>query len=202
MLEKKRHNIKWLFGESYFDRKRFFFGFPINLREGKTVDGIWVAGKYMNLLEVCLWLRLGNCIGNKCLPGEVLKKENYLHSENRRYSMVLRESGNLEILCGKVLIWASNTYDSKIDGLYFKLDAYKSWLYLVALGESSSTVKWILHTKDPQTYLLILENDGNVALYSSNKAWYNPSGVQPALDTYGKCSNGKNLSLLYIIVLW
>ena len=126
MLEKKQHNIKWLFGESYFDKKRFLFGFPINLREGKTVDGIWVASKYMNLLEVCLWLCLGNCIGNKCLLGEVLKKENYLRSENRRYSMVLRDSGNLEILCEKVLIWAWNTYDSRIDDLYFKLDAYKS----------------------------------------------------------------------------
>ena len=62
----------------------------------------------------------------------------------------------------------------------------------MALGESSSTVKWILHTKDPQTYLLILQNDGNVALYSSDMTWYNPSGVQAALHTYEKCSNGKN----------
>ena len=106
--------------------------------------------------------------------------------------MVLRNSGNLEILCGRVLIWASNTFDSRIDGLYFKLDAYKSWLYLVTLGESSSTIKWILHGDDDQTYLLMLENDGNLALYST-RAWYNPSGLQAALDTHGKCSNGKNL---------
>ena len=116
-----------------------------------------------------------------------------MHSENRKYSMVLRNSGNLEIFCGRVLIWASNTYDSRIDGLYFKHDAYKSWLYLVALGESSSTIKWILYGKDYQTYLLILQNDGNLALYSSKKALYNPSGVQAALETYGKCSSGKNL---------
>ena len=147
----------------------------------------------MNLLELCLWLRLGNCIGNKCLLGEVLNKEKHLRSENRKYSMVLRNSGNLEIFCGSVLIWASNTYDSRIDGLYFKHDAYKSWLYLVALGESSCTIKRILHGQDHETYLLILQNDGNLALYSSNKAWYNPSGLQAALDTYGKCSNGKNL---------
>ena len=142
----------------------------------------------MNLLELCLWLRLGNCIGNKCLLGELLNKEKHLRSENRKYSMVLRNSGNLEIFCGSVLIWASNTYDSRIDGLYFK-----SGLYLVALGESSSTIKRILHGQDHETYLLILQNDGNLALYSSNKAWYNPSGLQAALDTYGKCSNGKNL---------
>ena len=142
----------------------------------------------MNLLELCLWLRLGNCIGNKCLLGQVLKKEKHLRSENRKYSMVLRNSGNLEIFCGSVLIWASNTHDSRIDGLYFK-----SGLYLVALGESSSTIKRILHGQDHETYLLILQNDGNLALYSSNKAWYNPSGLQAALDTYGKCSNGKNL---------
>ena len=42
-------------------------------------------------------------------------------------------------------------------------------------------------------YLVILHNDGNLALYSSNKAWYNPSGVQAALETYGKCPSGKNL---------
>ena len=147
----------------------------------------------MNLLEVCLWLRLGNSIGNKCLLGEVLKKEKHLRSENRTYSMVLRNSGNLEIFCGSVLIWASNIYDSRIDGLYFKPDACKSWLYLVALGESSSTIKRILHGQDHETYLLILQNNGNLALYSSNKAWYNPSGLQAALDTYGKCSNGKNI---------
>ena len=145
------------------------------------------------MLKVWLWLHLGNCIGNKCLLGEVLKKEKRLHSENRKYSMVLRNSGNLEIFCGRVLIWASNTYDSRIDGLYFKHDAYKSWLCLVASGESSSIIKWILYGKDYQTYLLILQNDGNLALYSSNKAWYNPSGVQTALETYGKCSSGKNL---------
>ena len=137
-------------------------------------------------------MHLENCVGNKCFLGEVLKKEKYLHSENRKYSMVLKNSGNLEILCGKVLIWASNTYDSRIDGLYFNYDAYNSWLYLVALGESSSTIKWILHGDDQQTYLLILQNDGNLALYSS-RAWYNPSGFQAALDTNGKCSNGKNL---------
>ena len=137
----------------------------------------------MNLLEVCLWLRLGNCIGNKCLLGEVPKKEKHLRSKNCKYSMVLRSSGNLEIFCGSVLISASNTYDSRIDGLYFKHDAYKSWLYLVALGESSSTIKRILHGQDHETYLLILQNNGNLALYSSNKAWYNPSGLQAALDT-------------------
>ena len=147
----------------------------------------------MNLLELCLWLRLGNWIGNKWLLGQVLQKEKHLRSKNRKYSMVLRNNGNLEIFCGSVLIWASNTYDSRIDGLYFKHDAYKSWLYLVALGESSSTIKRILHGQDHETYLLILQNNGNLALYSSNKAWYNPSGLQAALDTYGKCSNGKNL---------
>ena len=107
--------------------------------------------------------------------------------------MVLRNSGNLEIFCRRVLIWASNTYDIRTDGLYFKHDAYKSWLYFVALGESSSSIKWILYGRDYQTYLLILQNDENLAFYSSNKAWYNPSGFQAALDTYGKCSNGKNL---------
>ena len=147
----------------------------------------------MNLLELCLWLRLGNWIGSKWLLGQVLQKEKHLRSKNRKYSMVLRNNGNLETFCGSVLIWASNTYDSRIDGLYFKHDAYKSWLYLVALGESSSTIKRILHGQDHETYLLILQNNGNLALYSSNKAWYNPSGLQAALDTYGKCSNGKNL---------
>ena len=138
-------------------------------------------------------MHLENCIGNKCFLGEVLKKEKYLHSENRKYSMVLKNSGNLEIFCGTVLIWASNSYDSRIDGLYFKHDAYNSWSYLVALGESSSTIKWILHGDDDNTYLLILQNDGNLVLYSSSRDWYNPSGFQAALDTYGKCSNGKDL---------
>ena len=138
-------------------------------------------------------MHLENCIGNKCLLGEVLKKEKYLHSENRKYSMVLKNSGNLEIFCGRVLIWASNSYDSRIDGLYFKHDAYNSWSYLVALGKSSSTIKWILHGDDHNTYLLILQNDGNLVLYSSSRDWYNPSGFQAALDTYGKCSNGKDL---------
>ena len=138
-------------------------------------------------------MHLENCIGNKCFLGEVLKKEKYLHSENRKYSMVLKNSGNLEIFCGRVLIWASNSYDSRIDGLYFKHDAYNSWSYLVALGESSSTIKWILHGDDDNTYLLILQNDGNLVLYSSSRDWYNPSGFQAALDTYGKCSNGKDL---------
>ena len=79
-------------------------------------------------------MHLGKCIGNKCLLGEVLKKEKRLHSENRKYSIVLRNSGNLEIFCGRVLIWASNTYDSRIDGLYFKHDAYKSMVISCGVG--------------------------------------------------------------------
>ena len=107
--------------------------------------------------------------------------------------MVLRSSGNLEILCGKVLIWASNTYDSRIDRLFFKYDEFKSWNYIVALGEPDSSIKWILHGDDYYTQRLILQNDGNLVLYSSQKPWYNPNGVVDALDTYGKCSNGEKL---------
>ena len=76
---------------------------------------------------------LGSCSGNECSLGGVLRKEEYLESENQNYRMVLRSSGNLEILCGKVLIWASNTYDSRIDRLFFKYDEFKSWNYIVAL---------------------------------------------------------------------
>ena len=112
--------------------------------------------------------------------------------------MVLKSSGNLEIFCGKELIWASNTYNSRIDGLYFKHDAYKSWLYLVAFGAPSSTIKWILHHDDGWAYLRILQNDENLVLYSSNKDWDN-RGFEAALDTHGKCSNCKNLYSLYTI---
>ena len=136
---------------------------------------------------------LGSCSGNECSLGGVLRKEEYLESENQNYRMVLRSSGNLEILCGKVLIWASNTCDSRIDRLFFKYDESKSWDYIVALGESDSSIKWILHGDDYYTQKLILQNDGNLVLYSSHKPWYNPNGVVDALDTYGKCSNGENL---------
>ena len=112
--------------------------------------------------------------------------------------MVLKSSGNLEIFCGKVLIWASNTCDSRINGLYFKHDAYKSWLYLVAFGAPSSTIKWILHRIDGWTYLRISQNDENLVLYSLNKDWDN-RGFEVALDTYGKRSNCKNHYSLYTI---
>lgn len=136
---------------------------------------------------------LGNCSGNECSLGSVLRKDEYLESENQNYSMVLRSSGNLEILCGKVLMWASNTNDSRIDGLYFKHDRWNSWKYIVALGEPDSSIKWILHGEhDSDPHKLILQNDGNLVLYTSHRPWY-PNGVVDALDTYGKCSNGQNL---------
>ena len=109
--------------------------------------------------------------------------------------MVLRESGNLEMFCGKVLIWASNTFDSRITGLLFK-----SYGGITLEGTFHS--KWILQSSgDSDTYLLVLQNDGNLVLYSHSKDWKNLNGIAAALDTYGKCSNSKNFLLLKKVVI-
>ena len=88
---------------------------------------------------------------------------------------MLKENGNLEMFCGRVLIWTSNTFESRIIGLFFK--SYRG----ITL-EGTFYRKWILSSSGSlQTYLLVLENNGNLVLYSPNKDWTNLNGLKQHL---------------------
>ena len=139
---------------------------------------------------LCYRFYLESCTGNKCYIGEVVYKGNYLQSENHRYKLIFRKSGNLEMFCGKVLIWASNTFDNTISGLYFD-----DCSGITLIGNLIHRKK-ILHvpygSNQRKTYLLVLQNDGNLIFYSHSKDWTCLTGMEASLGTDGKCSKSKN----------
>lgn len=141
----------------------------------------------------CFRFYLESCTGNKCYLGEVIYKGNYLQSENRRYKLVLRETGNLEMYCGKVLIWASNTFDNTIIGLYF--DDYSGITLVGHLIHRKRILRTPYGVNEIKTYLLVLRNDGNLVLYSHSKGRTYLTGIEASLGTGGKCSKSKNFLL-------
>ena len=108
---------------------------------------------------------------------------------------MLKENGNLEMFCGRVLIWTSNTFDSRITGLFFK--SYRG----ITLEGTFYRKRILSSSGSLQTYLLVLENSGNLVLYSHSKDWTNLNGLQAALGTDGKCSNSKNFLLLVVVII-
>ena len=130
-------------------------------------------------------MSLASCYDNVCHPHGTLSKGNFLESESGVYKFILRESGNLELLCKNKLLWSSNTKSPDVDVFQFqsdgnlvvrKTDGTDYW--------ESKTVynKWA--TFDPPPDNLVLQNDGNVVLYAKSKA-------QWSTETNGKCLTGK-----------
>ena len=112
-------------------------------------------------------------------------------AHNGKYTLTLRNSGNLELLCANTLIWASNTFDEQIYGLYIGRGS-------VRLRSSSSRKAILLEELfpnfDTDRYYLSLQNDGNVVYQKIQKSLAQ-NIVLDSLDTYGKCTYGKNIVL-------
>ena len=112
---------------------------------------------------------------------------------NGKYTLTLRNNGNLELLCANTLIWASNNFGEQIYDLYIGRGSVRL--------RSPSPRKPILVEKVFQnyrsdSYYLSLQNDGNVVYHRIRKIWTIENIVLDSLDTYGKCIYGKNIVLL------
>ena len=100
-----------------------------------------------------------------CFVNGLLQKGQLLKSNNGKTKLIFPENGNLEILSGSYPIWSSGTSGPDIDALYFNNEGK-----LVILNKDKSTAKNIMSCLDNTNGAekLILQDDGNLVIYSNN----------------------------------
>ena len=130
-------------------------------------------------------LSLASCYDNVCHTHGTLNKGDFIESESGVYKFILKESGNLELLCRNKLLWSSNTKSSDVDVFQFQSNGN------LAVGKTDGKISWESNTVynewatfDPPPDNLVLQNDGNVVLYAKTRAKW-------STETNEKCPTGK-----------
>ena len=109
-----------------------------------------------------------------------MTKGSSIESENGVLELVLRQIGNLELMCRNTSLWSSNTTDSNIDVFEYQSNGN------LAIRKTDGTCAWesnTANTVEPPDRLL-LQNDGNLVLYAGDDPRW-------SMETYGKCPTGK-----------
>ena len=72
---------------------------------------------YFHILKYkfILLLPLAFCHNNLCHPNEILEKGSSIESKNGVYKLILRESGDLELMCNDTSLWSSKTKNPDVD---------------------------------------------------------------------------------------
>ena len=123
---------------------------------------------------------LAFCRNNLCHPNQILGKGSSIKSENGIYKLILRESGNLELMCRDTSLWSSKTENPYVD--VFQYQSNGNLVIRKADGRYLWESKTVHDVKPPGR--LVLQNDGNLILYADSEAiWHT--------NTYGKCHTGK-----------
>ena len=123
---------------------------------------------------------LAACYNNKCIPHGTLNKGSYIESESGIHKLMLKERGDLELLCRDKLLWSSNTSNQDVNVFQFQSDGN-----LVIRNKHGQNV-WESNTVhdrwsfDGPPDSLVLENNGNLILYAGNTAKW-------STETNGKC---------------
>lgn len=103
---------------------------------------------------------------DRLYPGDTLRAEDHLRSENHRYRLVLQRDGNLVLYDGRRQpLWASNTNGQRVEKCIMQQDGN-----LVLYLRNGQPV-WSSNTAGrPGSYLLI-QNDGNMVIYQPQAVW-------------------------------
>lgn len=100
---------------------------------------------------------------DRCFRNGILKSGKQLESKNGQNKLRLQNNGNLELACGKNLLWSTDTKSDDVDFLYFS----KTGNNLLLRGKSNSTM-WKAKFNG-LAEKLILQDDGNLVLYDKNE---------------------------------
>ena len=130
---------------------------------------------------------LAACYGNKCLPRGTVKKRSYIESENGNYKLILKESGDLELLCRDKLLWSSHTSNKDADVFQFQSDGNLVIRNVNGVDVWESNTVYDGWGFDGPPDRLILQDDGNLVLYAGSTAKW-------STETYGKCPTGNYCS--------
>ena len=137
---------------------------------------------YFHILKYkfILLLPLAFCHKNLCHPNEILEKGSSIESKNGVYKLILRESGNLELMCNDTSLWSSKTKNPDVDVFQYQSNGN------LVIRKADGTYLWeskTAHDVNPPDRL-VLQDDGNLVLYAgSTSKWHT--------NTYSKCSPGK-----------
>ncbi|KAL5267997.1 hypothetical protein ACHWQZ_G004894 [Mnemiopsis leidyi] len=107
----------------------------------------------------------GPCEGNVCLRKDInyfaLAMGKTLDSPNGKYSLVMRQDGNLVIYCQGKVIWETETDDSDVkDGLVFQTDGN------LVLYDHEENPLWASGTHRSHAYKMVMQDDGNLVLHN------------------------------------
>ena len=125
---------------------------------------------------------ISGCSGDRCIKPKgnngyaLLRNGDRLTSKNGKYVLRMQRDGNLVLYCnGKTPIWVSGTYRKTVlEGLHFQHDSN------LVLYDKTGPI-WASMTHGTGASKLIVQNDGNVVLYTpSNKPVW-------ATNTQNKC---------------
>ena len=106
---------------------------------------------------------LGKCRNDRCTVNGILKIEEHLRSENRVFSLILNETGNLEIWCKEEKLWTTNTNDKYVNFSIFNNDGK---MYMLGKDNSSRWNTGATFTNSKPDFIL-MQNDGNLVVYDT-----------------------------------
>ena len=137
---------------------------------------------FSSLGAIVVLFFLATCYDNNAFLMELWKRS-YIESESDNYKLILKQRGDLNLLCRDKLLWSSQISDKDAGVFQFQCDGN---LVIRNVNEvdvwESNTVHdgWSFDgLPDRPTF----QDDGNLVLYSD-------STVKWSKETYGKCPTG------------
>jgi hypothetical protein len=139
----------------------YYGGYP--MKETKT--SLKVAT--LVVFAVLVVLNAGSAFASDTLnPGQILKRGEFLTSENQQYTLILQRDGNLVLYDGKKRpMWTSNTTGQRVQGCVMQGDGN-----LVLFLRTDQPV-WSTNTAGKPGSFLVLQNDGNLVIYQPQAIW-------------------------------
>ena len=109
-----------------------------------------------------------------------MKKGSYIESESGTHKLILKESGDLELLCRGKLLWSSHTSTKHADVFQFQSDGNLIIRNVNGVDACQSNTVYDAWSIDKPADRLILQDDDHLVLYAG-------STVKWSTETYEKC---------------
>jgi hypothetical protein len=104
--------------------------------------------------------------GDRLNPGEMLKAEEHLTSDNHQYRLVMQRDGNLVLYDQRRQpLWASNTQGQRVERCIMQRDGN-----LVLYLRNGQPV-WASNTAGKPGSYLVVQDDGNMVIYRPQGVW-------------------------------
>lgn len=129
---------------------------------------------------------------DRIYSGEVVRKGQYLLSNDARFVLTLQNDGNLVLYFKDRALWNSGTSGQNIDRLTMQDDGN------LVLYRTDGAAAWHTYTGGRGKSTLVVQGDGNLVLYKDGgvPTWNSGSGMTTEVTYMGKSSLTTNQQLL------